>query len=142
MVPELMLLAFAAWTLLLLLTTVGVYRLSRVLRGRAGMSEFRADHVQGQDWYLRAMRAHANCVENLPVFSVLVYALRACGVADPAVDPLCVVILAARIPQSLVHVCFAQTDRVVSVRFAFFLVQFLSFSVLIALIAFGRWAQS
>ncbi|RZL90067.1 MAG: MAPEG family protein [Variovorax sp.] len=135
MVPELMLLGFAAWTLMLLLTTVGAYRLSRVLRGRAGMSEFRADHVEGQDWYQRSMRAHVNCVENLPVFAVLVYALRAFGIADPAVDLLCVVILAARIPQSLVHVCFAQTDRVVSVRFAFFLVQFLSFCGLIALIA-------
>jgi hypothetical protein len=37
MLPELMLLGFAAWTLILLLTTVGVYRLSRVFRGRAGM---------------------------------------------------------------------------------------------------------
>ncbi|MDM0002506.1 MAPEG family protein [Variovorax sp. J22P240] len=136
MLPELMLLGFAAWTLVLLLTTVGAYRLSRVFSGRAGMSEFRADQVEGQDWYRRAMRAHANCVENLPVFAVLVFALRVFGIADPAVDALCVVILAARIPQSLVHVCFAQTDRVVSVRFALFFVQFLSFCALIALIAF------
>ena len=135
MLPELMLVGFAAWTLVLLLTTVGTYRLSRVFRGRAGMSDFRADRVEGQDWYVRAMRAHANCIENLPVFAVLVYALRACGVEHPAVDPLCVVILAARISQSLVHVCFAQTDRAVSVRFAFYFVQFLCFSVLIALIA-------
>ena len=138
MLPELMLMGFAAWTLILLLTTVGAYRLSRVFRGRAGMGDFRADHVEGQDWYVRAMRAHANCVENLPVFAVLVYALRAFGIADPAVDALCVVILAARIPQSLVHVCFAQTDRVVSVRFTLFFVQFLSFGALIAWVAFGR----
>ena len=138
MLPELMLMGFAAWTLILLLTTVGAYRLSRVFRGRAGMGDFRADHVEGQDWYVRAMRAHANCVENLPVFAVLVYALRAFGIADPAVDALCVVILAARIPQSLVHVCFAQTDRVVWVRFAFFFVQLVSFFVLVALIALRR----
>jgi uncharacterized membrane protein YecN with MAPEG domain len=133
--PEWMLLGFAAWTLLLLLTTVGSYRLSRVFRGRAGMGDFRADKVEGQDWYVRAMRAHANCVENLPVFAVLVYVLRAWGIEHPAVDPLCAVILAARIPQSLVHVCFAQTDRIVSVRFTFFFIQFLGFSALIALIA-------
>jgi uncharacterized membrane protein YecN with MAPEG domain len=138
MLPELMLLGFAAWTLLLLLTTVGVYRLSRVFRGRAGMSEFPADQVEGQDWYRRSMRAHANCVENLPVFAVLVYALRAAGIADPAVDALCAVILVARIHQSLVHVCLAQTDRVVSVRFAFFFIQFLCFCGLIALIIVGR----
>src|ERR1700761_6545112 len=109
MLPELMLLGFAAWTLLLLLTTVGAYRLSRVFRGRAGMSAFPADHVEGQDWYVRSMRAHANCIENLPIFAVLVFALRAFGIADPAADLLCVAILAARISQSLVHVCFAQT---------------------------------
>ena len=133
-----MLLGFAAWTLLLLLTTVGVYRLGRIFRGRAGMGDFPADRVEGQDWYVRAMRAHANCVENLPVFAVLVYVLRAFGIVDPAVDPLCVVILAARIPQSLVHVCFAQTDRVVSVRFALYFVQLLSFCALIALIVWRR----
>jgi uncharacterized MAPEG superfamily protein len=138
MLPELMLLGFAAWTLVLLIATVGVYRLSRISRGRAGMGDFRADRVEGQDWYVRSMRAHANCVENLPVFAVLVYVLRASGIVDPAVDPLCAVILAARISQSLVHVCWRQTDRVVSVRFAFFFVQLLSFCVLIALIAWRR----
>jgi uncharacterized MAPEG superfamily protein len=138
MLPELMLLGFAAWTLVLLITTVGAYRFGRILRGRAGMGDFRADRVEGQDWYVRAMRAHANCVENLPVFAVLVYVLRAFGIVDPAVDFLCAAILAARIPQSLVHVCFAQTDRVVSVRFAFYFVQLLSFCVLIALIALRR----
>ncbi len=138
MLPELMLMGFAAWTLLLLLTTVGAYRLSRVFLGRAGMSEFPADPVEGQDWYRRAMRAHANCLENLPVFAVLVYALRAFSIADPVADALCVLILAARIPQSLVHVCFEQTDRVVSVRFALFFVQFACFFGLIALIALSH----
>ena len=130
LLPESMLLGFAAWTLLLLLATVGAYR--------AGMRDFPADRIEGQDWYVRSMRAHANCVENLPVFAVLVYALRASGVVHPAVDPLCAVILVARIHQSLVHVCFPQTDRVVSLRFAFFFVQFLSFGALIALIVWRR----
>jgi uncharacterized MAPEG superfamily protein len=138
MLPELMLVGFAGWTLLLLLATVGTYRLSRVFRGRAGMSDFPADRVEGKDWYVRAMRAHANCVENLPVFAALVYALHACGVVHPAAGPLCAVILAARIHQSLVHVCFTQTDRAVSVRFAFYFVQFLCFSALITLIVFYR----
>ena len=138
MFPELMLLGFAAWTLLLLLTTVGAYRLSRVFRGRAGMGDFPSDRVEGQDWYVRAMRAHANCVENLPVFAALVYVLHAFGIDHPAVDPVCAAILAARIPQSLVHVGFVQTDRVVSVRFAFFMVQFTGFAALIALLVLHR----
>ena len=140
MLPEMMLLGFAAWTLLLLLTTIGAYRLSRVFLGRAGMGDFPADKVEGRDWYVRAMRAHANCVENLPVFAALVYVLHATGVQHPAVGPVCVAILAARIPQSLVHVGFVQTDRVVSVRFAFFMVQFTGFAVLVALIVAARWA--
>ena len=134
MLPEMMLLGFAAWTLLLLVATVGAYRLSRVFLGRAGMGDFPADRVEGQGWYPRAMRAHANCIENLPVFAVLVYVLRAFGIEDPAVDPLCAAVLAARIPQSLVHVGFVQSDRVVSWRFAFYSVQLLSFLALIVLI--------
>jgi uncharacterized MAPEG superfamily protein len=134
MLPEMMLLGFAAWTLLLLLATVGTYRFSRIFSGQAGMASFPADRIEGQGWYVRATRAHANCIENLPVFAVLVYALRACGVEHPAVESLCVAVLAARISQSLVHVGFVQTDRVVSVRFAFYFVQFIGFSALIALI--------
>ena len=61
-----MLLGFAAWTLLLLSATVGVYRWSRILTGRAGAGAFQADNIQGEEWYKRAMRAHANCMENLP----------------------------------------------------------------------------
>ena len=134
MLPELMLLGFAAWTLLLLVGTVGYYRLSRVFLGRAGMGDFPADRVEGLDWYARAMRAHANCIENLPVFAAIVYVLRAFGIVDPVVDPLCVAILAARVVQSLVHVSFVQGDRVVAWRFAFYSVQLLSFLALIVLI--------
>jgi hypothetical protein len=67
-IPVWVLLGFAAWTLLTLFTTVGVYRWARILTGRAAISERRADEVQGSEWYRRAMRAHLNCVENLPVY--------------------------------------------------------------------------
>ena len=74
-VPVWMLVGFAAWTVLLLLTTVGAYRWSRILTGRVAIRNFRADQIEGADWYKRAMRAHANCVENLPVFGAIVFAL-------------------------------------------------------------------
>jgi hypothetical protein len=67
--PVWILVGFAAWTVLLLLATVGVYRWSRILTGRVAIREFRADQIEGADWYKRAMRAHANCVENLPVLA-------------------------------------------------------------------------
>src|SRR5215210_2675011 len=99
-IPVWMLLAFAAWTLLLLLSTVGVYRWSRILAGRVPIRDFRADQVVGEDWYRRSMRAHANCVENLPVFGAIVFALYVSRVGGPLVDVLSVSVLAARIAQS------------------------------------------
>ncbi len=125
--PVWMLLGFAAWTVILLLATVGVYRWSRILTGRVAIRDFRADQVEGEDWYRRAMRAHANCIENLPVFGAIVLALYVGGVRSPAANYLSMSVLAARVMQSLTHVCFVQTNAVVSVRFAFFLVQLVSF---------------
>jgi len=130
-VPVWMLLGFAAWTLLLLIGTVGIYRWSRVLTGTAS---FRADGLEGATWYQRGTRAHANCVENLPVFAAIVVGLKAASVTGALADGFSIAILAARIVQSLVHVCFVQTDAIVSVRFAFFSVQIVGFICLIAII--------
>ncbi len=124
--PLWMLVGFAAWTVLLLLATVGVYRWSRILTGRVAIREFRADQIEGADWYKRAMRAHANCVENLPVFGAIVFGLHVGNVGSALVNALAVAVLVGRIMQSLVHVCFVQTDIVTSVRFGFFFVQVVS----------------
>ena len=133
-VPVWMLMGFATWTVVLLLTTVGVYRWSRILTGVVPIRDFRADRVEGADWYLRAMRAHANCVENLPVFGAIVLALYAGNVAGRLVDALAIAILAARVLQSFVHVGFVQTNTMASIRFAFFLVQIVAFLWLIGII--------
>jgi uncharacterized MAPEG superfamily protein len=129
-----MLLGFAAWTVLLLMMTVGVYRWSRILTGTAPIQGFRADQVEGADWYIRAMRAHANCIENLPVFGVIVFALYVGNVASALVNILATAILVTRIMQSLVHVGFVQTNTVASIRFAFFFVQIVGFLWLIGII--------
>lgn len=125
--PLWMLLGFAIWTALVLICTIGLYRLSRVFTGRAGMASFPADAPEGAAWYLRAMRAHANCVENLPLFAVVVFALYASGISSQATDAMAGIVLAARVVQSVVHVSTVQTDRIVSVRFTFFLAQLLCF---------------
>ena len=125
--PVWMLVGFAVWTVLLLLATVGVYRWSRILTGRVAIREFRADQIEGADWYKRAMRAHANCVENLPVFGAIVFGLYVGNVGSALVNAVAVAVLVARIMQSLVHVCFVQTNLVTSVRFGFFFVQIVSF---------------
>lgn len=132
--PLWMLLGFATWTVLLLLATVGIYRWSRILTGRIPISEFRADRIEGEDWYKRSMRARANCIENLPVFGAIVFALYVGGVVSAIVNVLSAAILVARIMQSLVRVCFVQTDKMASIRFVFFFVQIVSFLWLIAII--------
>ena len=133
-VPMWTLLGFAAWTVVLLLGTVGVYRWSRILTGRVPIKDFRADQIEGDEWYKRAMRAHANCIENLPVFGAIVLALHVGEVRGPMVNNLCVAVLVARIVQSLIHVSFEPTNTVTSVRFAFFFVQLASFLSLIVMI--------
>jgi hypothetical protein len=69
-----------------------VYRWSRILTGRVPIRDFRADRIEGDDWYKRAMRAHANCVENLPVFGAIVLALRASGIDSPTASAVSAVI--------------------------------------------------
>lgn len=133
-VPVWMLLGFAAWTILLLIATVGIYRWTRILTGSARIASFRADQIEGTGWYQRGTRAHANCIENLPVFAAIVLALQVGNVVGTVVDWLSMAILAARIVQSLVHICFVQTDAMVSVRFVFFAVQIAGFIWLVAII--------
>lgn len=122
-IPVWVLLLFAAWTLLSLIATVGVHRWSRILAGRASIAEWRADLPQGDERYRRAMRAHANCVENLPVYGAVVLAMVAAGVRGTTLDVLAIVLIAARVCQTLVHVVPEQTNAVAAVRFGFFLVQ-------------------
>ena len=122
-IPVWVLLGFAAWTLLTLFTTIGVYRWTRILTGRASIAEWRADEVQGTEWYRRALRAHMNCVENLPVYTATVVVLLALRLDRPVLDALAIRILVARICQTSVHLSFEQTNRVAAIRFAFFFVQ-------------------
>lgn len=124
------LLGFAAWTVLLLLFTVGVYRWTRILSGRIPIREFVANG-DGSDWYKRAMRAHANCVENLPVFGAIVFAIHVSATQGILIDVFAPLVLVARVMQSLTHVCFEQSNTLTSIRFAFFFTQIISFFVLI-----------
>lgn len=130
-IPIISLLGFTLWTLVLLLATVGVYRWRRILTRRVAISRFIAGDDLGDEWYGRAMRAHANCLENLPIFAVLVLAAGVLDVAGRWFDVLCMLVLAARIVHSLIHVCFVQTDRVVGVRFLFYVMQVIAFLVMV-----------
>jgi uncharacterized MAPEG superfamily protein len=122
-VPVFVLLAFAGWTLVTLFGSIGVYRWSRILTGRVSISEWRADTPQGSEWYQRAMRAHMNCVENLPIFAALVVALMATGLQSSSINAFSVTLLIARIGQTLVHIGAPPTNFWAALRFALFFVQ-------------------
>jgi uncharacterized MAPEG superfamily protein len=136
-VPVLVLLGFAGWTLLTLFGSIGVYRWSLILTGRASLAEWRADLPQGSEWYRRAMRAHMNCVENLPVYTAIVVATTARGLQSSVVDRLAVTMLAARIGQTLIHIALSPTNAASGLRFALFLMQavcMIAMGVLVAVI--------
>ena len=107
------------------------------MRG-ASISAFRADKVEGPAWYARAMRAHANCIENLPVFAVVVFALHVSGTSGALVDTLAVAVLVARVLQSSIHVAFEQTSSIVAIRFTLFTVQVASFLWLAGIVIAGQ----
>lgn len=122
-IPVWILLGFAAWTVLSLCASVGVYRWSRILTGRSDIHEFPADKPEGSDLYRRSMRAHANCVENLPLYTAVVVIIVVSGVDSIVLDRLSILLLAARIIQTSVHIAFEQTSKVVWIRFSMFATQ-------------------
>ena len=131
-IPLWALLAFAGWTLLTLANTVGVYRWGSILSGRARIEAYAHYTTEkGSDWYRRSLRAHANCVENLPVFGAIVLVLTASGLQSTTLDVLALVVIGARIPHTLVHVAFEQRTVAVSFRSAFFNIQWLAMIAMI-----------
>lgn len=122
-VPVWVLLGFALWTIAVLMAGIGIRRWTLILTGSAQLTDFPGDTAHGSPAYRRAVRAHANCVENLPVYGAIVVALTASQTNSPTIDALAVAVLIARICQSLVHMSFAETNTTVLIRFSFFTVQ-------------------
>lgn len=130
-----MVLSFAGWTILVLIVGVGVRRWTSVLRGQADLTSFPADVPHGSVPYRRAMRAHANCLENLPVFAAIVLVGAATGLNPPGMDALAVTTMGARIAQTSVHLLLPERNATIAARFAFFFVQILAMSLMGVLLA-------
>lgn len=131
------LLAFTVWTLLIVLFGIGAPRIAAVLARQAPPKSFAADVPHGSDRYRRTMRAHANCVENLPVFAVLVLLSRVTQLESSAFETLAVVVTPARLLQTSVHIA-SGTNRAVLMRFWFFIVQLACFFGMALLLALGN----
>jgi uncharacterized MAPEG superfamily protein len=111
---------FISWALLLLLL-MEVLRSYLVVSGRARSNEFKPDNANLSPFMQRLARAHANCLEGLPVFGGLLIVALVTGRTE-VTDPLAPWFLAARIVQSSIHLA-SVSAMAVNARFAAFAVQ-------------------
>lgn len=128
------LLGFVLWTMLLVVVTIGVPRVSAVLLKRARANSFNPNVPHGTERYQRSMRAHINCVENLPLFATLVLLGSSVGVPGSLFQLTAFAVLPARVLQSTVHIASGR-NRAVLARFVFFTAQLVCFGVMGVLLA-------
>lgn len=124
------LLFFVGWTLLLVLGGVGAFRVGSVLLGKARPNAFPADTPHGPDWYRRAARAHANCVENLGPFAAVVLIGHVIGLTDGTFASLAQAYVLARVGQTVAHIASGRS-LIINVRFTFFVVQLVCIGAMI-----------
>lgn len=115
------LLGFTAWTVLLIVC-VFLYRGVKFLGGTPiNHWPRQAKPIDDMALVRRMEDAHANCLENLPLFAVIVLAAAAMGRLD-AIAALAPFVLYARIGQSMVHLLGVGKTHVL-VRATFWSVQ-------------------
>jgi hypothetical protein len=114
------LIGFIAWTLALLVL-MEVIRTYLVATGRIPANGFTPSNDNLSPFMQRLARAHANCIEGLPVFGGLL--LVALVLEKTAVtDGLALWFLAARVVQSTIHL-ISTSAAAVSARFTAFAAQ-------------------
>lgn len=119
-VSLLALLGFVAWALLLLVL-MEVIRSKLVLTREVAANGFDPANSNLSPFMQRLARAHANCLEGLPIFGgLLVIAVLANK--THVTDPLAYVLLGARVVQSCIHLA-SLSSAAVTARFAAFTVQ-------------------
>lgn len=111
---------FIAWTLALLLLMQTI-RSKLVLTREVPANGFSPDNANLSPFMQRLARAHANCLEGLPIFGGLMLVALVTGRAA-ITDPLAPLLLGARIVQSLIHLA-SLSNAAVTLRFAAFTVQ-------------------
>ena len=111
---------FAGWTILLVFVLAN-YRLSFALKGERAVNSFSPDGADLPGFGQRLTRAHLNCLEFLPVFGAVALAAVASNKLS-VTDPLALILLYARIAQSIVHIA-SVSQAAVLVRATLFVVQ-------------------
>lgn len=113
---------FVAWTLLLLVLMESL-RSRLVLLKAVPSNGFQPDNGNLSPFMQRLARAHANCLEGLPVFGGLLVIASLSG-QTAITDPLALVLLGARVVQSLIHLA-SLSVMAVNLRFSAFAAQML-----------------
>lgn len=122
-IAQWVLFGFALWTVIILMFGIGVSRWSKILTGRAALTDFPADQPHGSPRYRRITRAHANCLENLPILMVLVYLESVTGLQSLLFAQLAIIVLICRMLQSVTHIALIETNASILVRFVFYISQ-------------------
>jgi uncharacterized MAPEG superfamily protein len=129
-ISALVLTLFIAWALFLLVL-MEVIRSYWVLTGRLRSNEFTPDNSNLSPFMQRLARAHANCVESVPIVGGLLVVALATGRTE-VTDTLAPWFLLARVAQSSIHLA-SLSVLAVNARFAFFAVQ-------MAIAVYWAWA--
>jgi len=116
----LVLTGFVSWSLFLLVL-MEVIRSKLVVTKVMPANGFSPDNPGLSPFMQRLARAHANCVESLPIFGGLMLIAVVAG-KSAVTDPLAILFLVARVLQSLVHLS-SLSSAAVTLRFALFAVQ-------------------
>lgn len=111
---------FIAWTLFLLVLMEAI-RAKLVLTRAVPADGFDPANSTLSPFMQRLARAHANCLEGLPIFGGLMLVAAVTG-RTAVTDPLALVLLGARIVQSVIHLA-SVSPTAITWRFAAFTVQ-------------------
>jgi uncharacterized MAPEG superfamily protein len=111
---------FIAWALALLVVMEAI-RAKLVLTKEVAPNAFDPNNTNLAPFMQRLARAHANCLEGLPIFGGLMLVALATD-RTHVTDPLAYALLAARIVQSLIHLASVGATAV-TLRFLAFTVQ-------------------
>jgi uncharacterized MAPEG superfamily protein len=124
------LIGLAAWTLFLVIL-METLRARLIMTKAVAANEFKPDNSNLSPFMQRLARAHANCVESVPIFGVLLIVALLTNRAG-VTNPLAPWLFAARLVQSCVHLASSSVPAS--------WVRFIAFAVQIAIAVYWSWA--
>jgi uncharacterized MAPEG superfamily protein len=124
------LVGLTAWTLFLLIL-METLRSRLIMTKAVAANALKPDNANLSPFMQRLARAHANCVESLPVFSALLVVALLTNRAG-ITNPLAPWLFAARVIQSSAHLASLSIPAV--------WVRFIAFAIQIAIAVYWSWA--